>query len=168
MQSTLRDEERVSKGGDHWDVLTKGDVQAQRTAMLELMEALPAPVPFVAEESGESCLSPSKMTSQSEMRGQAGLGGKNIQEKLNKKPTAADRIVEKLGMQIKKESLEVINEPKSGRPGKVSDRSSRRISKEAEITRTDLSAPRNTQQSSFPPPPLVKQESKSKSFTSYS
>ena len=118
------------------------------------------------EESGESCLSPSKMTSQSEMRGQAGLGSKNIQEKLNKKPTAADRIVEKLGMQIKKESLEVINEPKSGRPGKVSDRSSRRISKEAqEITRTDLSAPRNTQQSSFPPPPLVKQESKSKSFT---
>ena len=118
-----------------------------------------------AEESGESCLSPSKMTSQSEMRGQAGLGSKNIQEKLNKKPTAADRIVEKLGMQIKKESLEVINEPKSGRPGKVSDRSSRRLSKEAEITRTDLSAPRNTQQSSFPPPPLVKQESKSKSFT---
>merc|ERR1712223_31159 len=118
------------------------------------------------EESGESCLSPSKMTSQNEMRGQAGLGSKNIQEKLNKKPTAADRIVEKLGMQIKKESLEVINEPKSGRPGKVSDRSSRRISKEAqEVTRTALSAPRTTQQPSFPPPPLVKQESKSKSFT---
>ena len=118
----------------------------------------------LGEESTEGCLSPSKMISHNEMRSQAS-GGKNIHEKLLKRPTAADRIVEKLGIQIKKESLEINNESKLGRPGKVSDRTSRRISKELDFTKPEPSAPRNTNTQQSPFAPVVKHESKTKSFT---
>ena len=116
------------------------------------------------DESTEGCLSPSKMLPQNEMRS-GGPSGKNIQEKLLKKPTAADRIVEKLGIQIKKESLEINNESKLGRPGKVSDRTSRRISKELDFTKPDPSPARNTKMQETPFTPVVKHESKTKSFT---
>ena len=109
-------------------------------------------------------MSPSKMAGQNEMRS-GGASGKNIQEKALKKPTAADRIVEKLGIQIKKESLEINNESKLGRPGKVSDRTSRRISKELDFTKPEPSAPRNTNTQQSPFAPVVKHESKTKSFT---
>ena len=88
------------------------------------------------EDPGDSCLSPSKMV-QADSRSLGNSGVRVGQEKLVKKPTAADMIVEKLGIQIKKETLEINNESKSGRASKVSDRSTRRISKDVDFTKPD-------------------------------
>merc|ERR1711915_587227 len=79
-------------------------------------------------------LSPSKIPL-SDKRTVSSAGLKMLQEKLIKKPTAADRIVEKLGIQIKEETLNFTNnETKSERNGKVPERSTRRISKELDIS----------------------------------
>merc|ERR1712130_468422 len=103
------------------------------------------------------------MVGQNEMRSGGASGGKNIQEKALKKPTAADRIVEKLGIQIKKESLEINNESKPSRPGKVLDRTSRRISKELDFRKPSPARNTNTPEAPFVPS-VVKHESKTKSF----
>jgi len=79
-------------------------------------------------------LSPSKIPL-GDKRTLTNAGLKMLQEKLIKKPTAADRIVEKLGIQIKKESLNSANnETKSERNGKAPERAMRRISKELDFT----------------------------------
>ena len=115
------------------------------------------------EDMAESCLSPSKML-QGDVRSITNASQRIQQEKIVKKPTAADRIVEKLGIQIKRETLEVNNESKSIRNVKVSERNIRRISKELDFTKPETSNSKKslTQQTTIN---QVKHESKSKSFT---
>jgi histone-lysine N-methyltransferase ASH1L len=89
-------------------------------------------------------LSPSKIPL-GDKRTLTNAGLKMLQEKLIKKPTAADRIVEKLGIQIKKESVNSANnETKSERNGKAPERAMRRISKELDFTGDKSSVSGNT------------------------
>ena len=89
-------------------------------------------------------LSPSKIPL-GDKRTLTNTGLKMLQEKLIKKPTAADRIVEKLGIQIKKESVNSANnETKSERNGKAPERAMRRISKELDFTGDKSSVSGNT------------------------
>ena len=115
------------------------------------------------EDTAESCLSPSKML-QGDVRSITNASQRIQQDKIVKKPSAADRIVEKLGIQIKRETLEVNNESKSVRNVKVLERNTRRISKELDFTKPETSNSKNslTQQTTIS---QVKHESKSKSFT---